>query len=74
MAISDLMSAYWTNFAKNHNPNGAGLPEWPAFTGSSEQVMYFDGHSAAQPVPNIAKIKAMDAYFAWRREQAKTKN
>lgn len=70
-AISDLMSSYWTNFAKTGNPNGSGLPYWPAFTASSQQIMYFDGHSGAQPVPNLAQIKAMDAYFAWRREQAK---
>jgi para-nitrobenzyl esterase len=73
VAISDLMSAYWTNFAKNHDPNGPGVPEWPAFTQSSQQVMYFDGHSGAQPVPNITEIRAVDSYFAWRREQAKAK-
>ena len=50
MAISDLMSTYWTNFAKNGNPNAAGLPEWPGFWASSQQVMYFDGHSGAEPV------------------------
>jgi para-nitrobenzyl esterase len=71
IALSDLMSAYWTNFAKTGNPNGPGLPEWPAFTESSQRVMYFDGHSGSQPVPNITQIKAMDAYFAWRREQAR---
>ena len=74
LAISDLMSAYWTNFAKKLDPNGAGLPEWPAFTASSQQVMYFDGHSSAQPVPNVTQIKAMDGYFAWRRSQEKPKN
>jgi len=71
IAVSDLMSAYWTNFAKTGNPNGPGLPEWPAFTESSQRVMYFDGQSGAQPVPNITQLKAMDAYFAWRREQTR---
>jgi para-nitrobenzyl esterase len=74
VAISDLMSAYWTNFAKRGDPNGPGLPEWPAFTESSQRVMYFDGASGSQPVPNITQIKAMDAYFAWRREQARASN
>jgi para-nitrobenzyl esterase len=29
--VSDLMSAYWVQFAKSGNPNRAGLPEWPAY-------------------------------------------
>jgi len=30
--VSDTISSYWTNFAANGNPNGKGLPEWPAYT------------------------------------------
>ncbi|WP_322174046.1 carboxylesterase/lipase family protein [Acutalibacter caecimuris] len=26
------LSGYWANFAKNLDPNGEGLPQWPAFT------------------------------------------
>jgi len=25
---SNILRAYWTNFAKNGDPNGAGLPLW----------------------------------------------
>ena len=26
--LSSKMVEYWTNFAKNGNPDGEGLPEW----------------------------------------------
>lgn len=29
---------YWTNFAKAGDPNGDGLPAWPAFTGAKAEV------------------------------------
>lgn len=72
-AMSELMSSYFVNFARTGDPNGPGLPKWPAFTESSQTVMHFDTKSSARPVPNIAQIKAMDAYFAWRRGEAKAR-
>jgi para-nitrobenzyl esterase len=72
-AMSDLMSSYWLNFAKTGDPNGPGLPPWPAFTGSSQTVMHFDAKSSARPAPNMTQLKAMDEYFAWRRAEAKKK-
>ena len=66
-AMSDLMSGYFVNFAKTGDPNGPGLPPWPAFTEPSQAVMHFDAKSSARPAPNMTQIKAMDDYFAWRR-------
>ena len=66
-AISDAMATYWTNFAKYGNPNGKGMPKWPAFSEGTPELMYFAGTSHTGPVPNEPGLKALDAYFAWRR-------
>ncbi len=68
-AMSALVMAYWTNFAKTGNPNAGGLPQWPAFTEKSQQVMTLDAASSARPVPNVPQLTAFDGYYAWRRAQ-----
>jgi para-nitrobenzyl esterase len=67
--VSEQLQSYWANFAKYGNPNGKGLPEWPAFTNAKPQYMELDTPSKAIPVPNITQLKALDGYFAWRRKQ-----
>ena len=69
-AVSDEMSSYWVNFAKTGDPNGKGLPQWPAFTNTNAQVMNLNDPSKAIPVPNIEKLQVLEGYYAWRRSQA----
>ena len=73
LAMSDLVSSYWVNFARTGDPNGPGLPAWPAFSATAQSAMHLDTKSSARPVPNMTQLKALDGYFAWRREEAKSK-
>jgi para-nitrobenzyl esterase len=65
--ISDAMAAYWTNFAKRGDPNGDGLPAWPAFSDGHPVVMYFAGTPKTGPVPSESALRVLDGYFSWRR-------
>ncbi len=69
--LYELMSSYWVNFAKNGDPDGEGLPEWPEFDEKKQQVMYIDGESGARKHPNLDKLMALDAYYAKLRESVK---
>ena len=67
LVISDAMATYWTNFAKYGDPNGKGMPQWPAFSDEHPELMVFAGTAHTGPLPNPEGLKALDAYFAWRR-------
>lgn len=67
LAISEAMSTYWTNFAKRGDPNGEGVPRWPAFSDANPTVMYFAQTPHTGPVPSADALKVLDGYFAWRR-------
>jgi hypothetical protein len=40
--LAARMAGYWTNFAKNGNPNGPGLESWSPFTASAENIKVLD--------------------------------
>ena len=66
LEISAAMGNYWINFTKYGNPNGNGLPLWPAFTAHQAAVMYFAQTPHVGPVPDEKSLKVLDQYFKWR--------
>lgn len=67
LEISEALATYWTRFARFGDPNGEGLPAWPAFTETDRRFMYFQQQPHPGPVPGAAALEVLDAYFAWRR-------
>jgi para-nitrobenzyl esterase len=56
--LSELMQEYWVNFARNGDPNGPGLPEWPVYrSASGSQVMYLSAR------PKAGKDDQRDRYL-----------
>jgi para-nitrobenzyl esterase len=59
--IADTVSSYWANYAATGNPNGPGLPAWPAYDPKSPTVMELGG--GFKPIP-VAEPDRLDF---WKR-------
>lgn len=57
--LSNTMSDYWVNFAKNGNPNGQGLPEWPETSLESFPAMFFGDQTRVGTTPNIPQLEVL---------------
>ncbi len=61
--VSELMQAYFANFIKTGNPNGLGVPTWPAITANSPvQVMHIGVDTYAQPDKNRQRYLFLEKY------------
>lgn len=69
--VGETMSRYWINFARTGDPNGGNLPTWNPFTTASQQLLHIGRESTMAPVPHPERLKALDDYFNWRREEAR---
>ncbi|MDZ4699804.1 MAG: carboxylesterase family protein [Rhodothermales bacterium] len=54
--LADQASSYWANFASAADPNGAGLPAWPAFGAQEEALMNLGVVTAPRPLPDQARL------------------
>src|SRR5579884_4150879 len=61
--ISDVMSSYWAHFVKSGDPNGTGLPHWPAYSSKDHYAaMHFGETIAAEPEMHRARYEFWSAY------------
>ncbi len=55
--LEKSMSEYWANFVKHGNPNGPGLPVWPAYTAGEKHVMIMGDTLEAKAIPDHAALE-----------------
>ncbi len=66
--LADTKSSYWINLAKTGNPNGAGLPTWPAWDNTAPKVLHFTPEPTVGEVANLEQLEAIDVFFQHARE------
>ncbi len=57
--LARVLSGYVVNFVKTGNPNGRGLPVWPAFSTSGKSVMLLGNTIGAKPLTDSAALDFM---------------
>jgi para-nitrobenzyl esterase len=61
--VAAEISSYWVNFARTGNPNGTGLPTWPAFTNADGKVLYLGDPITVGGVVNLKNLSVFDAVY-----------
>ena len=56
--VADTMSSFWISFARDGDPNGEHLPNWPAYNDAAKPTMVFNVESVVKddPVGDVRKL------------------
>jgi para-nitrobenzyl esterase len=68
--LADIMTSYWANFAAKGDPNGPGLPRWPAYGDLDKPVMELGDQ--VRSIPRVLN-EAKEAFWTDYLLKSKTK-
>jgi len=69
---SQIISTYWTNFARSGDPNGTNSVLWPPFTDGATTTMYLGQTPHVGPLPDAQEHALMDSYMNSLRLSSRT--
>jgi para-nitrobenzyl esterase len=61
------MGRYWANFIKSGDPNGTGLPAWPAYDAASPVTMELGDRLGPMPIGDRARVQFWERYLTHGR-------
>lgn len=62
--LADEMITYWTNFARSGDPNGPGLPAWPAYSAHSGKLLCLGTPLVVEDAPSTGGLAVLDQVYA----------
>jgi para-nitrobenzyl esterase len=66
-ALAEIMSTYWTNFARTGDPNGAGAPTWPRFRTGEIEALDVASDGGVKGMPASAFTADHQCHTAWAK-------